>query len=244
VIDAVLQPELAFGLAAGLLALPAGVWARSREWFGAALAIGVLVPIALRGGLPPAGPSTIILVVASAAAGGYLILAHQRSHRTVPATVSLLAGSAAGVFLVVPDTEQALVLTGVLLPAGLVGLGRPISVGITGSFALAACLAWVVATDGKARESAVVGGLACLGIFLLGPVARLGRGILPGGSWIRFSLHAALVVFASRVAGRAGSWMSALAMTIAALAVAAVVSPRPTPVLSRSSRPKRASPPG
>jgi hypothetical protein len=143
----------------------------------------------------------------------------------------LLAVSLAGVFSTVPDTEQALAAFGVSLPLALLSWPWPLAwIGRAGAYAAAGSLVWVVATGGVGRGSAVVGGAACLGLFVVEPVARRldrsGRSVLaslPGGRWgtvLIASLHLALVYVAARVAGTRSTPSQATAIVVAEFACA------------------------
>lgn len=86
----------------------------------------------------------------------------------------LLAITLAGAYATVPDTEQALVALGAVLPMTLLAWPWPLaSLGRGGALATAGVVLWVVAAGGAGRGSAVVGGVACLGLLAVEPVARL-----------------------------------------------------------------------
>jgi hypothetical protein len=127
----------------------------------------------------------------------------------------LWAVTVVGVYYTVPDTTEALVLLGAALPIALVGWPRALaSFGLAGSWAAAGLLAWTIGIEGHFRESAIVGGVACLGLLALEPLISLLRRdrwtplqLLSPSWWGVIMLAAAdlaLVYVASRVAGLRG----------------------------------------
>jgi len=133
-------------------------------------------------------------------------------------TALLVAVSAVGVYVCVPDTEQAEILLG----AALVGAGAASSHrlrAVVGIGALIGVYTWTVAVGGHARDGAVVGGLACLGMLVLAPIAAWRRtgDRRPGAILL---VHAALVAFVARVAGVRDSAAAATLLALAAAAVA------------------------
>ncbi|MGQ0744841.1 MAG: hypothetical protein ACT4OS_11000 [Acidimicrobiales bacterium] len=140
----------------------------------------------------------------------------------------LLAVTAAGVYLTVPDTERALATAAVLAvlalgscPWPLLRLGRP------GAMALTGLLCWVIAADGLARPSSIVGGLACLGLLAAEPVARWVARTSPlehlGGTlWLVAAAgasHGLAVLVASRAAGLREDTTAAVAVAGMDLAI-------------------------
>ena len=171
--------------------------------------------------------------------GGALATDFDLRWRRVGAAPVLLAISLFGVYATVPDTEQALVVLGVSLPLalpGVIGWPRPLNVlGSAGVFGAVGLLAWTVGAGGAARHSAIVGGLACLGLFVVEPVGRAlarGRsrilGALPDGRlWSLTAVaaaHLALVYVCARVAGlrdsvAAAAWIAGGALLLAMVAL-------------------------
>jgi hypothetical protein len=130
----------------------------------------------------------------------------------------MIAISAFGIWVTVPETETARALLGASLPLALATL-PPIwaRLGYSGAFALAGILVWVVATGGEARSASVVGGWACIGAIAVLPIYHPPVTALVGGKRIATVLiHIILVVVASRVIGL---WESA---GLALLAVVAL----------------------
>lgn len=71
--------------------------------------------------------------------------------------------------------------------------------GEVGTYPAVALLAWATVTGGVGRPASIIGGLACLGVLLLMPVAR-GLGSHPPAVWT-VAVHVSVVAVCSRVAG-------------------------------------------
>lgn len=207
---------------------------------------------------PPAALALPLPAVAAAAVvAGALLADFDRRWRRHGLAPLLLAISAAGIYATVPDVEAPLVVLGASLPMALLGWPGPLapaglpapwrrpaaprvagaaapaippSVGVVGAVAVAGLLAWTVAAGGAGRPGSVVGGLLCLGVLVVEPLARLldprRRSALARGpvAWTALGAHLVLVAVAARVVGRAGTVAAALppaGLTLAAaLAVA------------------------
>jgi hypothetical protein len=213
------------GIAVGLALLAAGglvtgIFARRREWlgvFGIALAAPGAIVLAthlqVAAKHAPPRPSWIaVLVVVSVAIGGPLVANFDRRFGARGWPLVLYAVTAVGVYATVPDTERALVLLGVSVPLLLLGWPAAlVSLGSSGSYAAVGVLVWVAATDGRGRETAIIGAIACLGLLVIEPAARLLRGrratvlaALPTSIWTVLPVagaHLVIVYVASRVAG-------------------------------------------
>jgi hypothetical protein len=126
------------------------------------------------------------------------------------------------------------VLLGVGLP--LLLLGWPValaSLGTAGAYPAVGALAWMAAFEGSGRLTAIVGGVACLGLFVVEPLARLLKlgattifDALPERSWVVVPVaaaHLALVFVASRVAGLRTGVSSAVAFAVTDLVVGLAV---------------------
>lgn len=124
----------------------------------------------------------------------------------------LLAVSAVGVYFTVGDTDVALALVPVVVLVAAAAWPVPlVRLGSGGAAASVGVLAWVTAVGGLGRESAVVGGLACVGLLAAEPagriLARRRRGALaPTVRRVWTAVGAgvaqlAVVFIASRVAG-------------------------------------------
>jgi hypothetical protein len=244
-----LAAGLLLGLAAAVACLGAASLRRERPVpvAGLALAAATAAGLAVTGA--PADPAlgwlalAAITVVVAAALGAF-----DRRWGRLGLPPALLAVTAAGIWACVPDVEGPLVLLGAVLPMALLGRPGPlagrwpgaVAFGAAGSVAVAAVLVWVVATGGAGRPGSVVGGLACLGLLLVEPAARLldprrrspldpvgGR---PGLAWAALAAQLVLAGFASRVAGRPEHAAGALGLAglglAAALAAGAVLTRR------------------
>jgi hypothetical protein len=207
------------------------------------LLLTALVVAALAGGLaevlgwPPAAAAPLalpagVLVVAAAPAGtrpwasvlagtsvvvmGGLLSDVDRRWRDSGLVWPLLAVTAAGVFLTVPDTEHAVALAGAT--SVLVLLGRPVplaALGTPGAFVASAVVAWVALQGGVGRPASVVAALACWGLLAFEPLVRSRPpGVVPAAG-----VHGAVVLAVARVAGRGAD--PAVAAALAALFLAA-----------------------
>jgi len=172
-----------------------------------------------------------LLVGAAIVLGSWLVADFDARWRRQGLGPVLLAASAAGVYSTVPDTEQALLALGVALPLALLGWPWPLaSLGRAGAYTATGVLLWVVAAGGSGRGSAVVGGVACLGLLAVEPVARLldpdrqsVLGHLPDGRWGAAAvalLHLGLVYLAARVAGLRPTVATAVTIALVDFAVA------------------------
>jgi hypothetical protein len=231
---------LAFGAAALLVGVIAWVWRRARRGsmvaslaglapaaagVGALAAAGV-IPAGRDAGLAPA------VAVAATVVAGALLADFDRRRRDGLA-LSLWAVTVAGVWATVPDVEAAVVALGASLPPALLGWPSPlarsglVALGLAGSIASAGLLVWVIATDGAGRPGSMVGGLACLGVLAVEPVARRLAGRGAGGRPLPplplATAHLALVAVAARVVGRRETVAEALPLAVAALAVGLAV---------------------
>jgi hypothetical protein len=240
-------PHLPSAVGAGLLLLAvAGAVAGrlARRWPASALAG---VALAAPGAIVLASHTRVLpteaaslhaawippLIVASIVVGGPLAADFDRRFGARGWPMPLFAVTVVGVFFTVPDTERALVLLGVSLPLAI--LGWPIvfaSLGSAGAYAAVGTVVWVGATEGRGRHSAIVGAIACLGLFVVEPAARLARGRhatflegLPTSTRMLFpvaGLHLALVYIASRVAGVRRSLAVTVAIVTAELIVGVI----------------------
>jgi len=124
----------------------------------------------------------------------------------------LLAVSTIGVYFTIPDTDVGLALFPIAALLALAAWPRPlVRLGAGGTAAAVGTLVWVSAVGGLGRSTAVIGGVACLGLLIAEPLGRLmaarPRGALGGdghGTWyvVLIALVQLIVVYvASRVAG-------------------------------------------
>jgi hypothetical protein len=178
----------------------------------------------------------ILALVAIATALGALSMSD--FERVVPKEnlgLPLLAITAAGIYLTVPDTQQALVIMGAALPLAVLGLIRPgVTLGVAGSYAATGLVAWTIAAGGFGRPASIVAGLACFGLFWVEPLTRLiSRAIAPLSMRVAVAAHTILVLIASRVVGRESQVPKALLLAAAELVVAVGIGATVLSVLRR-----------
>jgi hypothetical protein len=235
-------PELAAGLWFGLAASAVGLVVALARPATRPLPIGgLLFAAAVAAGLaaaaspgPPPDRWGWALVASLLVPGGWLLADLDARWRRRGLGPVLLAGSVAGIYATVPDTEQALVALGAAVPLALLAWPWPlIWLGPVGAYLATGVLLWVVASGGAARGSAVVGGVACLGLFVVEPLARLldptRRSVLEhlpdGGVGVALASlpHLALVAVAARVAGLQPTVTRAIVVALAELAAAVLL---------------------
>jgi hypothetical protein len=142
-----------------------------------------------------------------------------------PLPAWMIALSAAGVWLTVPDTEEVLVLLGALaIPTLLTWPLRVLRLGSVGAHTLAGLYMWVVVWGARGREGSIVGATAALGL-LAAPIAAwfAGRPRVTTHDVIGSSLiagHALLVVFVTRVAGFESEARPAFLLAVSAVVTA------------------------
>lgn len=180
---------------------------------------------------PTAGAFLAAAVVVAAPAFGGVVRAQGR-----PLTAALLAVSIAGIWAAVPDTEEILLVGGVLavpllatMVGGLDRLDAPWS--LPASAAVVGPVVWAAVHGGRGRPGSMVGGVACLGVLLVEPVARrLARGPGPtrapaAVAGVLLVVQVAVVLVTARVAAaQADVGPAALVATAALTAGTAVVS--------------------
>jgi len=172
------------GLVGGLLVL-ALVGGMAYRWRWPPIILGVAsLPgawlMATDAGLPSATWLRTSVVLVTTVGGALLADFDARHPESVPL---LLAGTCAGVYVIVPDTQWALVFLGAAI--GVVIAGWPLGRASVGSGGPLVCgvLGWVVAVEGYPRPGAVVAALACLGVLAAEPLGRrLGSGLRGGAS--------------------------------------------------------------
>jgi hypothetical protein len=246
---------LLLGLAAALACAAAWAWRRrhlpgaATPVAGLALAAAGAIGLAAIGG----GPTTLALpwpaIAVAAGVAGVLLADFDRRWQRLGLALPLLAISAAGIYATVPDVEAAVVVLGAALPMSLLGWPGPLarsrhgrarrqpaadapaqpppSLGRAGALATAGLLVWTVTTGSVGRSSSVVGGLGCLGLLAVEPIARLldPRRRSPLASlaprqvpWSALATHLLLVGVAARVVGRQTTVQGALLLGVLALA--------------------------
>lgn len=137
-----------------------------------------------------------------------------------------------GVFVTVPETKEALPVLGAVLPLALLGWPTGLAtLGAGGALSATGLLAWTVAQGGTFRDSAIVGGLACLGLLVVEPVGRRlaasTRALRAPRAWVVIATlagHVVVVAVAARVAGLADDLSAAVVVAGVALLVGVGVS--------------------
>ena len=133
------------------------------------------------------------------------------SARGPAVTAALLGVSVVGIWASVPDTEEILLVGGVLaLPLLAMMFGALDRVGAqwsrTGPFALVAPVVWAAVSGGRGRPGSAVAGVACLGLLLVDPVVcRVARSPAVARRTVGMAVglvlgQVALVIVTSRVA--------------------------------------------
>jgi hypothetical protein len=217
------------GFATGLLTM----WWRPLALTGLVFAIPGASLLASNTDLPDISWVKPLVVVATVV-GGTLVADFDRRHARRGWPVVMFAVSVVGVYFTVPDTERALVLVGASLPLVLLGWPFPFaSLGTVGAYPAVGALAWTAAFEGLGRPASIVAGVACLGLFVAEPIARLAQGPtqailsrLPMRWWIAFPVvigHLVLVFIASRVAGLRTGVGTAAVIALIELAMALTV---------------------
>jgi hypothetical protein len=216
----------------GYVALVAALVAmRADLHLGARLVVGLLL-LVIAGATPQQGVGAVLravtlvtgaafVVAAMTGASGWMrvlgfvmVLAavpptgaiDRRAARLVPV---LLLVAAIGVYICAPDTEYAKILVGALAPLALL-VFEPRLTAAAPSGAVSALVVWAAVVEGRGRNGAVVGALACVAVVLLLAATRW--------SWRRASdavaavaIDAVAVLYLARVAGfRASAWVAAL----------------------------------
>ncbi len=213
-------------LLAALLALALGGWmarppgGSARAPFGWILIVGGAIALVVRGGFADIGWLLILAPIATILIGSALAAWASRLPQDVLGI--MMAISAFGIWVTVPETETARAMLGASLPLALATL-PPIHAKLrfSGAFALAGILVWVAATGGEAREASIIGGWACIGAIAILPLygSRAARWV-GKRRIVTVLFHGLLVAVASRVIGLWESGGLAL-LAVAALFVVA-----------------------
>ena len=137
------------------------------------LAVPGAVVLAERSALPDPGWARVFVAFVTVVGAGLVADLDRRNERSGLGPV-LLAVTMVGLYESVPNPDFALLLVGAALPVAL--LGWPVAlagVGGSGAAAASGLLAGAAAVGGLGLPSAVVAGTACLGLFVIEPVAHL-----------------------------------------------------------------------
>jgi hypothetical protein len=163
----------------------------------------------------------------------------------------LMAVSLVGVFITVPETREALPVLGAALPLVLLGWpSRLATLGAGGALASTGLLAWTVGQGGTFRDSAVVGGLACLGLLMAEPVGSrlldappLTRQPPPWALTAILAVHGTVVLVVARVAGLRDDLGTAVVLAVVALLVGVGLSAAITAACTAGGSAPSGSPP-
>jgi hypothetical protein len=150
-----------------------------------------------------------VLVGTTVVVGAWSAADFDRRWRDPAYGSALVVASLVGVYGAVPDTEHATALLGAGLLLALLAWPVPLaSLGAGGAAASVGLMAWTVGADGFGRTPSIVGGVACLGLLVVEPVARLVSGgsplalaARPRWAIVPVGAHLLLVLVASRLAG-------------------------------------------
>ncbi|HEX9865131.1 MAG TPA: hypothetical protein VGC03_09215 [Acidimicrobiia bacterium] len=213
------------GVSSGLFVLGAGGWLirtdtdpKTRPFGWLLVLVGAFV-IGWRGGLYDIDWLPFVAPIAVVIAG----MALATWSRALPHNLlgPMMAITAFGIWVTVPETEHARVLLGVAIPlvvATLSPVGARLST--AGAFALGGILVWVVAVGGDARPASIVGGWASLGMMAIFPFTRTNAtDLIEKRPVLVLGTHAGFVLIASRVIGL---WESAVIASLAVLFVSVV----------------------
>jgi hypothetical protein len=169
------------------------------------------------------------LVIGVVSLAGPLISWFSAGADRSPIPAWLFAVSVAGIWVTVPDTEEALVLLGaVAVPTLLAWPMRVARLGPIGSHALLGLYMWVIAWGGRGREGSIIGATAALAMLVAAPLsARLAgkpRVTTAGGPglWV-LSIDLVLVAVVTRVAGLRSHSLGALAVVGPSLLAASLL---------------------
>ena len=173
-------------------------------------------------------------VVIATVIGAALLGDFDRTFRRTGLGPVLVAVTALGVYVCVPDTEQAVVLAGATIPFVVLGWPRPLaSMGSTGAFAFAGLVTWTAAVGGHARPGSIIGATGCLGAMVVVPAARRvvrvrslpqARRPWTPDAYRLLALHCVLVAISSRIAGlRQSAFPAGIILTVTFLAAGVLV---------------------
>lgn len=211
------------GVGLGLAALAGGGWllepgrSTPMRGLGGSLALAGAALIAWRGGLADIWWLPFLTAIAVLIAGAALAAWSARlPHNLLGPMVAI---TAFGIWVTVPETEHARMLLGVALPLAFATLPPPRArLSLGGALALAGAVVWIVAVGGEARPASIIGGWASLGALAILPfVQPNATELIKRMPLLVIGLHALFVLITSRVIGL---WESAVFATIAVLFIA------------------------
>ena len=185
--------------------------------------------LAFTTGFPPR-PLFQLAVVAFIPVAGALVARTAKLRPGITGGMALI--TAIGVYVTVPDTNEALALLGaaLLLSPGI--LPASSRFGSVGGWGFVGLLVWVAVTGGFTRPGSVVGAIASLGVLLLEPVLRLMSHRWPGRQLVEVSMlgnrlvmasHCLIVFLTARLAGFQVQSEPALAISLGALVLGSIL---------------------
>ncbi len=131
------------------------------------------VVIADRSALPDPEWVRMFIAVVTVVGAGLVADLDRRNERSGLGPI-LLAVTMVGLYESVPDPDFALLLVGAAVPLALLGWPVPLArLGGSGAAVASGLLVWAAAVGGRGSLSAVIAGCACLGLFIIEPVAHL-----------------------------------------------------------------------
>lgn len=164
-------------------------------------------------------PPTWVRVAVGVGALASAVLVQDIDHDRPRLVGVCVAVAALGVYVAVPDTEQARALVGAAVASSALGLAPDARPDPAGSAAAVGLIAWAAGIGGWTRPGAVVGGIACVGLLVLGPVLRRAG----ASSAMALLVHVGLVAVVARIAGLRERAATAGLIAAAAYALGVVV---------------------
>ena len=180
--------------------------------------------------LPFTDPTWLVpLVVVFLAAGAPLLAAFDRVQVRPPLGPVVLAICVGAAYLVLPDTEEVLVLLPIAAAVGLGGwpLGT-LRLGAAGSYAALAVVVAVASWDGRGRPASIIGVVATFTVpvvwaALLGAADRLRPASTPSRILALTAVHLVVAIVAARVVGIGASVPQAAVLGVLTAALTAAV---------------------
>lgn len=175
-----------------------------------------------------------IAIVVVVPVAGFLTSDFEKRYEGIGLGVVFYTLAALGVFVAVPDTEWARTLVAVAVPIAFLSWPKAAaSLGAEGSYLAVTTLILVAAHGGEGRPASIVGGVACLGLLVLEPIAMamasevVKLSSLFRRNWAGVVLAAlpqfVIVALCSRVAARFTRELPALIAVVVVYVVALVV---------------------
>lgn len=225
-------------LLAGAIVLALGAsLRRARPAVGVVVLVAGAVGISYAAAVVDGRTWVRVLVIGATTVGALGAARVDRAHSRFGLGPWLFAVTASGVFVCVPDTEQAIPLLAASLGV-LVALRPPASLrlGDAGTAVGIGLVMWTAAVGGTGRPGSVVGAVGCLGVLVVAPLVDAfvsDRRAGPSGTehanpdgtrTVTLAVvHIVVVLFCARVAGFRSSAVVAGVLVVLALVAAGVV---------------------